>query len=693
MDTWRSRTYLGARRPTTVVEIRAGNWRRDYRAWPNPINATIPGESATMPWYPIFTETTPWVQVPNVLSCDLEQDFEQNGITVATITVDNVGFEPTTGPFGDLYHAISRGYLSPARGYDPPDRPASGLERNDWFDVITEQRNIRVWQGYGQPERDEAGAIADDGGSNGAWTFNGLIDDVDTDSDPARMQITARMGKLLTDSRVFGWNKSRQLKDPITFCDRLEADDIQDVGEDAAASSQLSGDYPPSNVLDDDGTLRTYWMSQEHTTATNTEWVEVRVPSGRYQQIVLECDAGMEAYIGFYVRALASDQPALVDGDEVSEGFVAVGEGDVPGANGGWPFIYKIDATSSGRQLIDFGHSIVCGNDSVVRIAFRNLPQGVTTDYRARVRTFKARRRERSQEAIEHDWILVDDLSDVVRVVLRWAGYQDWEVEDTGARLKGKAIFNRSTFLIDIVKRAQELNGYVFFVADPINGESQGVPTFRRNGALARKLQLTEIRDTDLLTSLRVKRSEESLPYIIRVRGKTKRTATRLSGNGAIVSGVSTLGGDSSKRIMAVYRPPWTQDNTLGGVIKHHTQTDNALRSLLECEIACYLVAINAVLAAFTAALEVPGNPVLELDEHVGLMDTATGMNTRLWIARRASQFVAGERASWVTSLQGALVDTPDLVALIDEMRGLDFSPEPSPIATPTSRNTNGRFR
>jgi hypothetical protein len=676
---WRTKAYVGARRPTQVVQVRGGSWRRDYRAWDEPfVDADIPGETRARPWYPIFTETTPWVTVPNVLSCDFNQDFESNGINVATLVIDNVGFEEAVGPLGDIYHAISRGFLSPSRGYDPPTRPASGLTQNGWYDVLTEQRNIRIWQGYGEPELDDDDNPVQSGGANGAWVFNGLIDDVDNDSDPARMTVVARMGKTLTDGRVFGWNKSKQLLDPVIFADRAEADDIQDVGENAAASSELSEDYDAGNVLDDDGVNKTYWMSVEHSTHTNTEWVEIRVPSGRYNSIVLEADAGMELYIGVFVRALGPDDPAMVDGASVPDGFVS-GEGLVPGAHGGWSYIEKVDAISAGRQVVDLGHSIVTGNDSVFRIGFRKLVEGVTTSYRARVRSFKARRRELSEAAIEQDWILVDDLSDVVRVVLRWAGYQEWEVEDAGTSVKGKMLFNRASYLIDIIRRCAELTGFVFFVKDPLDGESMGVPVFRRNAALQRGLQITEVRGTDLLTGLRTKRSEETLPYIIRVRGKTSRAG-------------STLGGDMVRRIMAVYRPPWTQDNTLAGVIKHVTRTDNALRSLLECQVGAYFIAIAGCLKAFTATAEMPGAPFVELDDQVGLMDTATGVNTRLWVVSRTSRFQAGEKTSWVSTLQGSLIDNPDLIALIDEIDALDFSPEPSPTQ-PRSEVTPGRFR
>ncbi|HWI33314.1 MAG TPA: hypothetical protein VNS83_03310, partial [Lapillicoccus sp.] len=349
LATWQAGDYLGARQPTTVVEVRRGSFRRAYRAWAgDDVNAVIPGEEADEPWYPIFTETTAWVDVPNIISADFQQSFDERGITAATIAVDNVGHAEQIGTLGDVYHLVQRGYLSPLRGHVPPQRPDVGLTQNAWFDVLTEMANIRVWEGFGPPVRVE-GAMPEDGGPNGAWVFNGLIDDVDTDSEPAQLRLVARTGKTLTDGRVFGWNKSKQLKDPITFSDRLEADDVRNVGDHAEASSTYDADSSADNVVDDDGKTATYWRSDNHSDAAVTEWVEIKLPVGRYETIVLDCDADMEAYIGVYVRAQtisgALTMPT-VDGDEVDEGFVAVGMGVVPGANGGWPFIAHVSQTN-----------------------------------------------------------------------------------------------------------------------------------------------------------------------------------------------------------------------------------------------------------------------------------------------------------------------------------------------------------
>ncbi len=677
LEAWASRNHVGARRPVMVVQVRRGSWRRDYRAWSSPIAAAIPDETAELPWYPIFTETTPWVDVPYVQSCEIASDFDQNGLSVATIRLNNVGMTEAVGPLGDLYHAIDRGVLSPSRGYNPPTRPNDGLTPNAWSDVLTEYANVRVWQGFGQPVRD-GGAMPETGGMNGAWVFNGLVDDVDLDSDPAHIVIVARAGMILTDSRVFGWNKSKQLKDPVVFSDTRDADDIQQVGENPAASSVLDASSLADNVIDDDGTERTYWRSIDHTTEANTEWVEISVPAGRYQEITLECDAGMELYVGFDVRALSPTEDALYDGLSVPEGFIATGA-LVPGANGGWPYIASVSSTLANRQVISLGHSIVCGFNSIIRVGFRKLKLVSAGAYRARVRTFTGQRRKRMEAAITNKWILVDDMSDVVRVVLRWAGYQEWEVENTGVRVKGKMLFNRATFLIDIIKRCQELTGFVFFVTDPVDGESQGVPIFRRNAALQQGVPVTEVRDTDFLVGLKFKRSGAPLPYIIRYRGKTARSG-------------SILGGDSSKRIMYVYRPPWTEDNTMAGIIKHVARTEHSLRTLLECQVACYLLAINAALRAYTATIEIAANPSIELDEQVGIRDTSTGLNTRLWTVGRTTTFQAGKQASWTMTIQGSLIDTEDLTALIDEIDAIDFSPLPSPTSQSPSRNTPLRF-
>lgn len=486
------RRYVGGWKPTTVVEIQRGNFRRDYRTWAyDDVHATIPGEDAGFPWWPKFEETTGWARLPNISSVDLTTDFDQNGCQVATVVMDNVEYLAQTGATALAFHTVARGYFAAYRGFKPDTRPDSGLSENIWARVVDEMANIRIWVGFGEPEVDGDGIVVTSGGAKGCWVFNGLVDDVDLDAQPAQITLTARMGKTLTDARLFGWNKSKQLKDPVTFV-----------------------------------------------------------------------------------------------GSTVTDGA-------------------DLEAT---------------------------MPRGTQA-------------------------IRVDDVSDMVKVVLRWAGFTEWEVENTGVSIKTRKPFNRSTFLIDVIKAACDQTGFVFFIADPTNGNSIGVPTFRRASATLKASigLVAELRQDDFITDLAVKLSEEPRGYIIRVRGKESKVG-------------SALGGDLTTRIMAVYRPPWTQDNSMAGIIKHVTHTDFNLGSFEECLAGCYLIAIAEALEAVTATAQINGNPNIELDDQVGILETTTGVNSRMWVRSRTLNMSQGERAAWTMTLTGSLIDVPDMQDLLDEI-------------------------
>jgi hypothetical protein len=80
--------------------------------------------------------------------------------------------------------------------------------------------------------------------------------------------------------------------------------------------------------------------------------------------------------------------------------------------------------------------------------------------------------------------------------------------------------------------------------------------------------------------------------------------------------------------------------------------------------VACLPDRLGEALQAVTAVVEIPGHPGLNLDDQVGVLDTGTGMNTRMWISNRSSTFQTGEQTSWVMTLGGSLIDTPDMVLL-----------------------------
>jgi hypothetical protein len=645
---WFFGRHVGAFKPSCVVEVQRGRFVRGYKRLPGgETAATIPGETARRPWRAWWEAETAWKEIPGVSDFTFSDAIgSQNGMTVGSITFQNVGFAQKTGPMGGIYHAIERGLLSPTRGYRASGRPTT-VGKSEWYEVLTKGARIRVWAGYGAPQRDSDGGMPDDGGPNGGWLFNGLIDDLDPRSMPATLQLTLREGSPLSDEKLFGFNKSPQLDDPVTFCDRLDADKVTAVGSGARASSSDPGS-PPRHVLSSSGGGS--WRSHPHTSADATEWVEIRLPAGRYSDFVLDpLFDGMECFVGVYLKG-----GGTVDGEEDS-GWV--GSGTVPGEHGGWKYLRHIPRVGTGRTARALGAEIVCKDDSVLRVGFRALPER-GGEHRAGVAYLRARRRHTEAEATSNKWILVDDIADVVVCVLRWAGYEEWEVERQGIRLKGKVVFNRATYLIDIIKAAEEQTGNVFHMQDPPSGDSWGIPTFRQNRALKRPKSVIEVRDDQTLTDIDPKFSNAPLPYIIRVRGKEAEPQ----------AGAVTLGGDKSKRIMAVYRPPWHERNRLAGVIKHEVATLPNLRTYEECYVACYLIAVNAALQYATATAEILANPGIALDSQVGLVDEATGVNTRLWVTNREINGQFGGTASFKMAFGGSMIDTADMQELIKQI-------------------------
>lgn len=669
-DRWRSGKYIGAYKPGQTVRVRRGVLDRGYRPFEKLdgtddyfgyISGT--GRHQEEPWQAFWRTTGDWINVPNVSEVSLDGAFDNNGITTATITVENTVLKEIGGVAG-IFHAVRRGYLSPWQGWATFGRvwPAGSQAQNEWFEVFNGGYQVQVLQGYG----DELTA-----------TFNGLIDEARIAVSPDQITVVARdFGQALTDLRVFGHNKAPELASPIVFSDRLKADDVTAVGGSAAASTSDAGN-PPKYVTKK-GT-ETYWLSHGHTTPDNTEWVQVRIPKGRYETIFIDPHyEGMEVYLGMYLRRKGmgtKDKPekCKVDGVEKDDGWLNMGFGDVPGVHGGWPFVKKWRAMANGGNSYKLPFKLECGDDTVVRIGFRKLGFSPTKrDYRAGASRVAMMQRKRKPEAKREKWILVDDASDIVKWALMWAGFKEWNVEKFGVKIKDKMVFHQGEFLIDIIRRMGEQGDFTFHVAPPsAHPESIGVPTFIRSRAVsAPQPRMEEVRDSDLLTEVDSNFSKESLAYIIRVRGMMSQKAGK------------PLGEDSTKRVMAVYLPPWSGAHhnvatgaydasypfadRLAGMRKHVIYPDEGLETEDECMMACILIALQEALAAFTANIQIPGHPGIDLADQISMIDQASGLNTRLWIASRSSRFTVDEQGSaeWSMSLGGSLIDTPDILAL-----------------------------
>lgn len=268
-------------------------------------------------------------------------------------------------------------------------------------------------------------------------------------------------------------------------------------------------------------------------------------------------------------------------------------------------------------------------------------------------------------EKYRKKWVVIGDLKDAVVTTLNWAGLPVHSVSDVGVSLgrtlEEAAAFAAGDYLIDVIKKAQDVTGFTFFMGEPRAGFPMGEPIFRRSNAATVPPPVLELRDDQLLTGLSWQRTDEPLAGIIRVRGKP--TPAKRGGQ--------LLGGDSGagvRRIMAVYRPPWHRAERDARLIRHVVHTEVLYKTEQECMVAAKLIALQEALASTTATVEIPAHPGLQLDDIISIRDHATGLASRAWIAQKQSTFEAGEKTSWTQTLGVALLDTPDVVGVINDL-------------------------
>lgn len=657
-DLWRSQSsHFGpGAEPTVSLKIRRGRFQRAYGPWAGPpITATILGGNNTTPWQATWVPDGEWHDLPGPLEVRLEQGFDNNGVQIATIQIENIHWEE--GGVDNLIHLIQRGALAPFRGYSSPGRPAAPVESNQYFELMRPNSQITVYEGYGGLQ---------------VPTFTGLIDDTDLTSHPDRITITARdFGKVLVEEEFFGNNHDPLIREPITFVDREWKTEHEGYAPRAATEA---AHHPASYVVDKD--KRTYWLSRMYNTTHATDWVHVHLPQGNYSSFYLwPRYQGMRAYVSVFVRARDDGHACRFNGEIVAPNqWIDIGLGDVPGANGGFPFIREMPNIDDVGRYYRFGESgptMQVGDGTVLRISFRDLapvteddaPAGEPTSigYRAGVRRLFATRRvgiKASDADKQAHHIFIDDIADAVKVILRWAGFKEWNIESTGVRLKKPLVFNRGDHFIDAINKLAESTNYVFFMADPSADDlSIGIPTFRQARVVTEDQPVAEVRDIDLLTGIQVKLTDEPLGYSIRVRGREVSNFGPDSGY--------LIGGGDVRRVKFTYYPPWAREwNELAGILKHVLHTDNKLTTAEDCEFACYYIALKEALESATGVIEIPGYPGFELDSFASVVDEGTGMNTRLWIAARTSTFTTGEKKTWKQTLSGTWVDVPEVVAI-----------------------------
>lgn len=249
---------------------------------------------------------------------------------------------------------------------------------------------------------------------------------------------------------------------------------------------------------------------------------------------------------------------------------------------------------------------------------------------------------------------MIDDVTDIVRCCLRWAGFKQWEIQNAGVNLQQKYVADKAQSFMDMIKVVRDMLGYVFFIGEPLDDEDDqdiGFPVFRNNRVFeGRALPTASIDDSLLLTGARVRITNQPERFIIRARGINKS-------NGV------PLGGDTVKRVMYSYLPPWFDQ--MAGVVKHLTHVDPLYTTVTDCQVACYLIALQIALAKYTAIIDMPGNPGIGLDTLQSVIDRQQGLNSRIYVTNRLSDMSLGTDAHWTLELGGSLVDTPDVDGIV----------------------------
>lgn len=260
--------------------------------------------------------------------------------------------------------------------------------------------------------------------------------------------------------------------------------------------------------------------------------------------------------------------------------------------------------------------------------------------------------------------VVIRDVTDIAMHACRWAGFPkgSLRIAKAGTSIKQTISFGPGEFLVDLVKKVQDATGMTFFIGHPTPDWPLGRPTLRMsNISWLVPSPVEEVRDDQLLTAFDWQHTDEPLAGIIRVRGKetpTSRGGRRL-GKGLGVAAA----------VMAVYRPPWHRFERDARLIKHVIHSEPLYTTQYQCAVAARQIALQEALGANTGQFEMPGHPGLELDDIVGLVERATGTNSRLGVASLQSTFASSQgKVDYKQTVGVTLLDVPDVVQVVDEL-------------------------
>jgi hypothetical protein len=687
---WLSMKHVGKARPRVRAFVRKGHLTRHYkRLADDQVFGYIPGlKSPNDVWYGQWVADSDYVEIPTVKDAKGDQDYSQNGIEQVTMTIDNIGMIEKTGNLGALFHMIERGYYSPQRG-NRSSRGETAGEKNAWFDVWKDKSTqIMILCGYGEA----------------VFPLHcGLIDKVNLTSRPDQIVVNMRsMGQFVTDQNIFGDAKNLWLRDPITFADRVSVQEGPNVANQANAKSSKPGSNPSFAV---DGSGKSAWVSEGHDDPREIEWIEFPVPSGRFIKFEMyPAFTNMEMFVSIFTtntNVPGDGKARFANGKELGEGWVSTGEGQVPGTT--IPFVNHVPGVRESMTtypITSAGQKIISGDNTRIRLWFRGLQSsprnnGKGSTNRAGVRECRIRDVAVPDAAKRGHWILIDDVSDMVKMVLQWAGIHDWEIEKTGVRLSDKVVFDRSKKLVDIINYIKEQVSFVFYMRPPDDFDltdlsagnsknlSMGVAVFRQSSAMKDNPPeaVESVRDSNLLTAVNAEFDSGQLPDSIRVRGKAVSDKIAINDPGHI----HPLGADRTKRFQASYRPVWARRSSQGQahlrkpIVKYEPLIDE----LYLCEVTCLLIAFQAALASAKGQIEIPLWPLIHLDHQTLLYDEGTGMSTRIWNVQRSWNYVGGAETEFKMNLGGSFIDVNDVAETREELVELlsERGRMPAPIA------------
>lgn len=685
---WMSGKLVGTAKPTCKVFVRQGHLERHYANKPdNEVFCYVPGlKGPNAVWWAHWVADTPYKEVPNVFTIKGENDFSQNGIEQITMGLDNTKLEEKDTGHGTWYE-IARGFMSPTRGVPGFNQGAAG-SANEWRGIWKNQATqIMVLAGYGDAFFP---------------VFLGLLDSSDLTSRPDEITVVARsMGKVFTDQHIFMDAKILFVKDPITFCDRQAADELTNVANNAVVSSNDGSHLARFAVDEDDGTA---WISGGNGSPDAVEWIEITIPAARIEDYRLNPRfAGMECFVSVYATNTNVEEggPArTTDEHDLGEGWVDFEKlGNVPGSD--LPYVAHYEAMSGENihyKIRAGGGGYVVGDNSKVRLTFRRLQRvssGGTWSYRAGVTGIELFGRVRTEAAKKRHWILVDDVSDIVKVVCQWAGFsnpEEWEIERVGSRLKDKLVFDRTEFLIDIIKKIEEATSYTFQIRPPKAFDTthldtghnlqMGVVTFRQNQAMTPQPKDARyaVSDSRTLTGIQPQFDDSGLAQSIRARGKLKISQKKIENPNYTPPPSGT-----TDRFFYNYRPVWAREdeNRAAGIRKHEFHVDNTFTTDQDCKVACLLIAYRMALEAAKASVQLPFFPPVQLDSQFAIFDTGTGLSTRMWVVSRDWEYQSGAERNFTMTLGGSLLDIDIVEETRQELKRVlaDEGFDPAPIA------------